>query len=186
MRIATIILFVLVFSNYASAQAGDSTVVVSGKQYSFSIHIPGGWKCESGSESWTGADAILFPRSAHKGNIMWGNPDAWITIGIAGKQSVGDSTLTALRKFYESIDAQEGNQITPLNTLSTKDGKTVLMNNKRGKNSFGAMAFIEDSSSVVVFELRRFDEPNFNDAFPKFKQMIESFQALTVQPKEAK
>jgi len=176
----------VLFSHSGQAQMTDSAVTLSGDSYAFAITVPTGWVLESGHGTWVGTRAILFPQATSKSPTMWGKPDAWITIGIASKQSEGNLTLKNLMTFYAKVDSQEARGVSDLPNLVTKDGKKALLKHKAGSHSFGAIALIEDQSIVTVFELRRFDEQHFNEAFPKFKQVVESYSSVLVTNKSGK
>jgi len=188
MRISSIALFIfaLLLTYSGRAQTTDSTVTLSGDTYAFALNVQAGWALESGHGTWSGIRAIMFPRAVSKSPTMWGNPDAWITIGIASKQSEGNLTLKNLVTFYARVDSQESKAVSDLQNLVTKDGKKAILKQRTGSDSFGALAFIEDQSIVAVFELRRFDQQQFKDAFPTFRQLVQSYRSLPVANMPAK
>lgn len=174
------------FSHLGLAQTSDSVYTLTGQSYAFAVTVPVGWKLEPGHGTWSGTRAIVFPAAAPKSSTMWGNPDAWITVGISSKQSEGTSTLRNLLAFYAKVDSQQAKSASDLPGLVTQDGKTAILQRKVGHGSFGAIAFVEDQTTIAVFELNRFDNQQFEGAYPKFEQLIRSYRTIPSTNESAK
>ena len=190
MKKSGIFLFVLlssvVYPQSKQSHTPDSSVVLNGEDYAFAITVPGGWMLEPGQGTWSGTKAILHPQGVPRARIMWGSPDAWITVGIASKRAAANQTLKNLLAHYARVDSQEARSVSDLPNLVTKDKKTALLEKKVDSQSYWAIAFIEDETIFAVFELRRFDERQFNEALPKFYQIVQSYQSVPVDKKPAK
>jgi tRNA/tmRNA/rRNA uracil-C5-methylase (TrmA/RlmC/RlmD family) len=124
-----------------------------------------------------------FPRHPEYTGVT---PDAWITVGISSKRSKGNQTLKNLLTFFAKVDSEEATTVSDQPSLATKEKKTVLLKHKARTTSHGEMALIDDERFVAVFELRRFDEQQFNEALPKFKQIVESYRSVAANKKPAK
>jgi hypothetical protein len=118
--------------------------------------------------------------------MQWGSPDAWITIGISSKRAEGNQTLKNLVAFFAKVDSNEALTASDQPNLFTKDKKSVITKRKVGTRHYGARAYVDDQTIVAAFELRRFDEQAFNQAFPTFKQIIKSYRSVAVDKKAAK
>lgn len=189
MKISAVLVFVLL-SSVASSRSkqpntSDSSVVLSGEDYAFAISVPRGWVCETGQGTWFGTEAILYPQGVPK-SPMWGNPDAWITVQIASKRAEGNQTLKNLIAFFAKADSQEAATVSDHSNLLTKDKKTAVIKRKVSSQAYSARALVDDQTIIAVFYLRRFDEQAFNEAFPKFKQIVQSYQSVAVDKKPAK
>lgn len=69
-----VLLSSVVYPQGKQASTPDSSVVLSGDDYSFAITIPAGWRLESGVGTWSGNTAILYPKVSPTSRIHWGNP----------------------------------------------------------------------------------------------------------------
>jgi hypothetical protein len=91
--LAFIVLAIPLLAQPTRGANSDTTITLEGDGYAFSVSIPPDWKLAPGSGTWTGTTAILSPHVDTANSIRWGNPDVWITIGVAKKASSGNRSM---------------------------------------------------------------------------------------------
>ena len=192
MKLSPILLLLLVFSGGLSQSkrpnSSDSSVVLRGEDYAFAISVPGNWVIDTGQAFWSRYKAILHPKDSRARKVQNGNPDAWITIGLATKRIEGKQTLKNLLTYFAKQDSfwKAPRTVSDAPNLITKDKKTVLVRHDNSSDRHLATAYIDDETIVTVIQIWRFTEADFNEALPKLTQIVESYESVSINKKHEK
>lgn len=177
MKISAILVFVLICwagcSQSKQPNTSDSSVVLSGEDYAFSISLPPKWALDTTDRALqAAAKAVLY--STEEGKENWG-----IVILIATKRSEGKNTLANLILYSDST-LYVGTVRTDGPTLFTRDKKKAIVKSSKHGSGQSAAAYIDDLNVVVVMDQWPIDEGLYQTAFNIFKQVVESYSSVIV------
>jgi len=159
-------------SQNKQASTSESSAILRGEDYAFSISIPPKWALDTTDRALkTATKAVLY---STEGKEYWR-----IIVLIATKKSEGEKTLANLISYsYPTPNVRA--VLTDGPTLFTRDKKKTIVKISKYPNSQFADAYIDDLNVVVVMSQWPIDENSSQTAFNIFKQIVESYSSVIV------
>jgi len=184
--LSAILLFAHAAPHYGSAQevSNDSTSansgVVYGQDHAFILTAPSGWLLDNSSGVSQGLHAVFYPKGS-----TWEKGTAVMYANTAHKSVQGNETIKKLIAFDTGRFKSQSSQTTvsQADTILTGDKKKAIVkhiSDAKHKN-YEAVAYIDESKTVVILVLTSRTLKEFEISLPKFTELVSSYRFLSEQ-----
>lgn len=153
--------------------------IVIGKDHAFTISAPKGWVLDNASGSASGLAVVLYPEGAAglKGpvfmyaNTVSKNQDKKVTL-----KSVIESDIKDFKVDSPNLKVTDA---ASLKTHTDKNEAVVKYFSGTSADRYEAVAYIEESTVVVMLVMSARTQKEFEASLPAFKELVQSYFFIT-------
>jgi hypothetical protein len=167
----------------ATVQTGPQTGVVYGPGHAFSLDAPEQWVLDNQSGVDQGLQAVFYPVGKSWTNsptVMYANVYLKKDQKAENAATVAAKDIADFRKHSGKLNVLDADPL-PLGDPANDQPRKALVKYFSGDDfgNFEAVAYINESSVVVMLVLSARKEDEFKKALPAFAELVRSYRFLT-------